>query len=254
MGMADGHLVYPWDQLADFPVIIPQIIKPKVVVYQCFSRLCCLFSLVALSSGCSWVRPDFATVDSYDYGVGLREPRPIDSFPVTILVKDLRPSILSLKKTPTYVGRAENGWGEARDVLNRDNCAAPVSVHRTSHCRSLAESIQNRLKSTTTFVPPENANGLLLIKIWQWETRAAADLKLDYALEVYLRSSTGERLGSATLSGEGELIDIQNIGVMTWSNHEAKEQDLSRLVSGKLEAKLDQLLKGQIMEALERLR
>lgn len=223
-------------------------------MYQCFSRLCCLFALVALTSGCTWVRPDFATVDSYDYGAGLPEPRPLDSFPVTLLVKDLRPSILSLKKTPTYVGRAENGWGDARDVLNRDNCSAPVSVHRTPHCRSLAESIQNRLKSTKTLVPPQNAKGLLLIEIWQWETRAAGDLKLDYALEVYLRSPTGERLGTASLSGMAELIDIQNIGEMAWANHEAKEHELSLLLSGKLDAKLDQLLKGQIMEALERLR
>lgn len=219
-----------------------------------FFRVFCLLCLAALSSSCTWVHPNFATVTYYDYGVGVPEDRPLDPYPVTVLVEDLRPQILTRKKIPLFVGRAENGLGEARDVLNRDDCPVPVSVHRTPHCRSLAESIRHRLKTAKTSPSPENAKGLLLLEIRQWETHAASDLELDYSLDIYLRSSSGERLGNVSLAGQGEVIDTQNLGKMNFANHEAKENQLSLLVSGVLDDKLNQLLTGSLKEALERLR
>lgn len=155
--------------------------------------------MLLMTAGCSWVSPDFATVDYYDYGAGVPKHRLLDSYPVKLLVQDLRPEILTLEKIPLYVGRAENGLGEARDVLNRDDCPVPISVHRTPHCRSFAESIWHRLKSAKNTPAPEDAKGLVLVEIRQWETHAGGDLRLDYSLDVYLRASSGGTLGNAIL-------------------------------------------------------
>lgn len=207
-----------------------------------------------LTSACSWVSPDFATIDYYDYGAGVPEHRLLDPYPVKLLVEDLRPEILTLEKIPLFVGRAENGWGRARDVLNRDDCPGPVSVHQTSHCRSLAESIRHRLKNAKTYPVPEMAKALVLVEIRQWETRAGADLRLDYALDVFLRSASGERLANASVEGQDERINTENLGKMTLANHEAREHQLSLRVTAALDDQLNQLLQGAFKDALERLR
>jgi hypothetical protein len=207
-----------------------------------------------LTAGCTWVSPDFATVDYYDYGAGIPAHRQLDPYPVKLLVEDLRPEILTRQKTPLYVGRAENGIGEARDVLNRDDCPVPISVHRTPHCRSLAESIRHRLKSAHTAPTPEDAKALVLVEVREWATHAGADLRLDYALDVYLRASSGAPLGHARIASQGEVIDTENLGKMNFANHEAKTHQLSLIITHVLDAKLAQLLEGPFNEALERLR
>lgn len=195
-------------------------------------------------SGCSIISPDFATVTYYDYGSGILERRPLDSYPVKLLVTDLRPQIVALQKLPQFVGMAENGLGEPRAVLNRDGCPVPVGVHQTPHCLSFAESVRHQLKNEKTFPPDAMAKGLVMIEILQWQTQAGQDLRLDYALNVSLRSANGEALGKASIQGLGEVIDTQNVGPMSWANHEAKEHLLSLVVSGVLRQKLDHLLKA----------
>ncbi|MEY4684828.1 MAG: hypothetical protein RLZ25_1287 [Pseudomonadota bacterium] len=213
-----------------------------------------LFLLILLASACAIVAPGFATVTFYDFGAGISESKLLDAYPVKLLVEDLRPQVVAFKKMARFVGTAENGMGEPRDVLNRDGCPEPVSVHRTPHCLSLAESIRHRLKNESTLPSADSAKPLVLIEIRQWQTRAGSNLRLDYALDVFLRSSSGETLSKASVHGEDEVIDTQAIGKINFENHEAKEHVLSLLVSGALDAKMNLLLAGPFREALSRQR
>ncbi len=198
--------------------------------------------------------PGISTVTYYNYGAAMPLLRPLDAYPINVLVQDLRPEVLSLKKIPLYVGKAENGFGEVRDVLNRDDCPVPVSVHRTPHCLSFAESLSHRLKSSKTLPSKEVSKGLLLVEIRTWDTHAESDLFLDYAIDVYLRSNRGERLGSASIQGTHEKIETQEIGRMSFANHVEKEARLSAIVARVLDEKIAQLLKDPLQKALYGLR
>jgi hypothetical protein len=219
-----------------------------------FFGLMQLISWSLLVSGCAIVTPDFATVTYYDYGAGIPDQRPLDPYPVTLQVKDLRPLVVSHEKEPQFVGVAENGFGEPRDVLNRDDCPIPVSVHQTPHCRSLAESLRERLQWPNPSASNQDSKGSVLIDIRQWQTHAGSDLRLDYALHASLRSASGETLTQVDIHGAGERIDTRKIGVMTFANHEAKEYLLSLIVSAVLDEKLHRLVSGPFAGALSRLR
>lgn len=209
---------------------------------------------MTLFAGCALTTPSVATVTYYNYGAAMPLLRPLDAYPINILVQDLRPAILGLKKIPLYVGMAENGLGAPHDVLNRDGCTIPVSVHRTPHCRSFAESLSHRLKSPKTNPAADASKGLLIVEIRSWETHAGTELWLDYAIEVYLRSKTGAKLASAKIEGIHEKIDTQALGKMGFVNHVEKEELLSAIISGVLDAKIAELLKGPLQNALFSLR
>ncbi|MEN9681635.1 MAG: hypothetical protein RLZZ627_1528 [Pseudomonadota bacterium] len=213
-----------------------------------------LLVVAMFTAGCTMIPPGISTVTYYNYGAAMPLLRPLDAYPINVLVQDLRPEILSLKKIPLYVGKAENGFGEVRDVLNRDDCPVPVSVHRTPHCLSFAESLSHRIKSSKTMPTRETSQGLLLVEIRTWDTHAGAELFLDYAIDVYLRSNSGERLGSASIQGSHEKIDTQEVGKMSFANHVEKEERLSAIVAGVLDAKIAQLLQGPLQKALFDLR
>ena len=219
-----------------------------------FFGLMHLVILSLLTASCAIVTPDFATVTYYDYGAGIPDQRPLDPYPVTLQVKDLRPSVVSQEKEPQFVGMAENGFGEPRDVLNRDDCTVPVSVHRTPHCRSFADSVRDRLKWPKPSTSDQESKGSVLIEIRQWQTHAGSDLRLDYALHASLRSANGETLRQADIQGAGERIETRKIGVMTFANHEAKEHRLSLIVSAVLDEKLHRLVSGPFAGALSKLR
>lgn len=205
---------------------------------------------IGLLSGCTWVSPGIATVTYYDFGAALPVLRPLDAYAVKLIVQDLRPEVLSRKKIPLFVGTAENGWGEARDVFNRDDCPVPVSVHRTPHCRSLAESIALRLKSPETLPTAATFSPLVMVEIKGWATQAGADLRLDYDIEMYVRSATGERLATSHVQGQQERVDTTEIADMGFANHVGKEDQLSRLISKTMDTKLDQLLQGDVLNIL----
>jgi hypothetical protein len=213
-----------------------------------------LAAWLLLGPGCTFVAPGIATVTYYDYGAALPVIRPLDAYAINLIVEDLRPDILSRKKIPLYVGVAENGWGETRDVFNRDDCPVPVSVHRLPHCNSLAESIALRLKSPVSHPDASQVRGLMTVEIKAWSTQAGLDLRLDYDLELYLRAPSGERLALSHIEGHGELIDTGDIGRMGFANHVAKEEQLSAIVSKALDTKLGDLLKGDVQNALFRFR
>lgn len=219
-----------------------------------FFQVLPLVLVAMVSSGCTLISPGIATVTYYNYGAAMPILRPLDAYSIQVLVQDLRPEILSLKKIPLYVGKAENGFGEVRDVLNRDDCPVPVSVHQTPHCRSFAESLSIRLKSPRTLPTQDASKGLLLVEIQRWDTHAGLELTLDYSIDVYLRSQSGERLGSAHVEGADEKIETDEVGRISFANHVKKEERLSAIVAGVLDSKIDQLLQGPLQNALFKLR
>jgi len=101
---------------------------------------------------------------------------------------------------------------------------------------------------------PEVSKGLLLVEVRTWDTHATDDLYLDYAIAVYLRSKSGETLGSASIQGSHEKIETQEIGQMTFANHVEKEAQLSAIVAGVADEKIAELLKGPLLKALNDLR
>jgi len=58
-----------------------------------------LFFLAFFSAGCRLIPPGISTVTYYNYGAAMPLLRPLDAYPINVLVKDLRPEILSLKKS-----------------------------------------------------------------------------------------------------------------------------------------------------------
>lgn len=204
--------------------------------------------------GCFMVAPGVATVTYYDFGAGLPVILPLDAYPVTLLVRDLRPEVVSRRKNPLYVGMAENGMGESRDVFNRDDCPVPVSVHATPHCRSLADSVALRLKSPATTPKAGASKGMVIVELKSWSTRAGSTMTLDYAIELYVRSATGENLAASKASANGENIDVERIGEIGFFNHAKREEQLSVVVANVLDDKLKSLLTPPVTEALRDLR
>jgi hypothetical protein len=210
---------------------------------------------LGLISGCVMVTPGASTITYYDFGAGMPILRPLDSYPIKVIVQDLRPEVLSRRKNPLFVGSAENGMGERRDVFNRDDCPVPVSVHSTPHCRSFAESVSLRLKSPESFPQADHVKGLVIVEIKEWVTQASADevFRINYTLELYLRSLTGETMATSTVSGQGERIDVSSLGAVGFFNHIEREEQLSAIIAGVLDGKIKALLTNPIQNALRRL-
>jgi hypothetical protein len=210
---------------------------------------------LGLLSGCVMVSPSASTITYYDFGAGMPIFPPLDSYPIKVIVQDLRPEVLSRRKTPLFVGYAENGMGERRDVFNRDDCPVPVSVHSTPHCRTLAESVSLRLKSPETSLQAGHVTGLVIVEIKEWVTQASADdvFRIDYTLELYLRSLTGETLATSSVSGQGERIDVSSLGAVGFFNHTEREVQLSAIIAGVLDSKIKALLTNPVQSALHQL-
>lgn len=210
---------------------------------------------LGLLSGCVMVSPSASTITYYDFGAGMPIFRPLDSYPIKVIVQDLRPEVLSRRKTPLFVGTAENGLGERRDVFNRDDCPVPVSVHSTPHCRTLAESVWHRLKSPESSPQSGDLKGLVIVEIKEWVTQASADdvFRINYSLELYLRSLSGETLVTSTVSGRGERIDVSSLGAVGFFNHTEREEQLSAIIACVLDGKIKALLTNPVQNALHQL-
>jgi hypothetical protein len=240
----------------ELSMIVGHGVKEKGLSRVGCALACAMLQGLGLLSGCVMVIPSASTITYYDFGAGMPILRPLDSYPIKVIVQDLRPEVLSRRRTPLFVGSAENGMGERRDVFNRDDCPVPVSVHSTPHCRTLAESMSLRLKSPESSPQAGPVKGLVIVEIKEWATQASADdvFQINYTLELYLRSLTGETLASSTVSGQGERIDVSSLGAVGFFNHTEREEQLSAMIAGVFDAKIKALLTNPVQNALRHLR
>ncbi len=208
-----------------------------------------LLIMVLVLTSCVLLPASVAVIDYYDYGAS---PSTLRLLPeAQVHVEDLRVEVLSGEKKPGYVGHAEDGFGDRRTVTNTDGCPLPHTVHSTQHCKTFAESLKARLVDIG--MGPDTSKGNLFILINEWHTDAVSGVRLTYDLSaVYTRE--GHVVERAHIKGQDEPVDTERIGAIHFSNHERAEAELSRILVGLLDARLKQLIAGNMEQSIRQIK
>jgi hypothetical protein len=198
-----------------------------------------------LLASCTLLPASVAVIDYYDYGALAPTLSLLPEGQVH--VEDLRVEVLSGEMKPSYVGHAEDGFGDKSTVTNTDGCPLPHTVHSTQRCKSFAESLKARLVDVG--MAPDASKGSLFILINEWHTDAVTGVKLTYDLSA-VHTRNNQIVERAHIKGQGELVDTQKIRSIHFSNHEQAEAELSRILVKVLDTHLKQLIAGKIEKSI----
>ena len=201
-------------------------------------------ALVLATVGC-------AIGNRHEYGTVVADFRVSGSYPVAVATRDQRDYVLSLKKSPNFVGLQRGGYGNPFDVTTEDGkpLADNVTAALANSLKAkgfVAVQIKTEVKDTSDTVVKKlmdaSSSRTILLTLREWKTDTYMNVALLYNATLEVRDPVGTVLATVQIEGK------DNLGGSAWNPPAVAKEVAPRALKEKLERLLNDPQVVKVME------
>jgi hypothetical protein len=200
--------------------------------------------LVLAVAGC-------AVGNRHEYGTVVADFRASGSYPVAVATLDQRDYVLSLNKSPNFVGLQRGGYGNPFDVITEDG--KPLSDNVTAALANslkakgfVAVRVETEVRDTSDTAVKKlmGASGsrTILLTLREWKTDTYMNVALHYNTLLEVRDPAGTVLATVQIEGK------DNLGGSAWNPPAVAKEAAPRALKEKLERLLNDPRVVKVME------